>query len=163
MLAVPTSVWDSWPKHLGAPELVVAGDGTKSLLAPGQERQDPCTAWIYVFEPDAGSSITPSPIVTKAMIGTDAAAISHWALEIAPAAASSNIDSEAGLLAALSRRLRLFWPELARKVIAEVATGTSAPRARCKSKQYGKTDIPLRDLETISDYSGPMDKALSGE
>lgn len=163
VLAIPTSVWDSWQKHLGAPELVDAGDGTMSLLASGRERQNPCPAWIYVFEPDATSDITPSPIITNAMIGTDAAAISYWALDVAPAAALSNIDAEAGLLAALSRRLRLFWPELAKTVIAEVATDKSSPRPRRKPKKSGEADLPLAELEGMSDYAGPSDEAISGD
>lgn len=163
VLAIPTSVWDSWQRHLGAPELLDAGDGTFSLLAPGSSRQSPCPAWIYVFEPDAEAAETPSPIVTRAMIGTDAAAISHWALEVAPAAALSNIDAEAGLLAGLSRRLKLFWPELARTVVAEVATNPPTRRARSKPAPAREADVPLTDLEAMSDYAGPGPDAVSGE
>lgn len=162
VLAIPTSVWDSWQRHLGSPVLADADDGTVSLLAPGQERRDPCPAWIYVFEPDVASGVTPSPIVTRAMIGTDAAAISHWALEVAPAAALSNIDSELGLLAGLSRRLKRFWPELARTVMAEVATIPVSARAGKKAREPSETDIPLTEAERLSDYRGPSDDAVSG-
>lgn len=163
VLAIPSSVWDSWQRHLGAPELIDAGDGTISLLAPGRERQSPCPAWIYVFEPEVTSEQTPSPIITRAMIGTDAVAISHWALDVAPAAALSNIDSEAGLLAGLSRRLKRFWPELARTVIAEVATDAPSRRPRPRPKHPHEVDLPLRDFESASDYVGPTADAITGD
>jgi hypothetical protein len=122
VLAIPQSVWDSWQKHLGAPELTVEPDGTASLLAPNRQRQATCPAWVFVFDTDASASQTPSPVVVRQIMGTDAQSFSYWALEVAPAAALSNIDAEAGFLAGLSRRLRGLWPELARTVVAEVAT-----------------------------------------
>ena len=158
VLAIPQSVWDSWQRHLGAPEMVAEADGTHSLLAPGRTRPDPCPAWIYVFDPEAQAGVTPSPIVLRQMIGTDAPSISHWALEVAPAAALSNIDSEAGLLAAMSRRLKLFWPELAKTVVAEVTvdvrSGAAEPR---------QAEIPLPEIEAASGYSGPGGDAVHGE
>lgn len=160
VLAIPESVWDSWQRHLGAPELQDAGDGTVSLLAPGHAREDPCPAWIYVFEPNAASDQTPSPIETKAIIGTDAASVSYWALDVAPAAALSNIDAEAGLLAGLSRRLRTFWPELAKTVSVD-APASIAPRPR--RRRAPKIDVPLAAVETLSDYSGPSEDAVSSD
>jgi hypothetical protein len=49
----------------------------------------------------------------RKLIGTDAPSISFWALEVAPAAALENIDSEVGLLNGLAHRLKGIWPELA--------------------------------------------------
>ncbi|MGO4726944.1 MULTISPECIES: hypothetical protein [unclassified Inquilinus] len=151
VLAIPQSVWDSWQRHLGAPELIAEADGTYSLLSPGRTRQQPCPAWIYVFDPDAASAQTPSPIVTRKMIGTDAQSISHWALEVAPAAALSNIDAEAGLLAGLSRRLRLFWPELARTVTADIAIDEEASVPRSRPRKPRQADLKLTEIEKISD------------
>lgn len=153
VLALPQSVWDSWQRHLGSPTLEDAGDGTASLVAPGHPREEPCPAWIYVFEPEAASSITPSPITTKAMIGTSAAAVSYWALDVAPEAALSNIDAESGLLAGLSRRLRGFWPELAKTVMVKVP-GSAAHR---------KADLPLTAVEATSGYTGPSEDAVSSD
>lgn len=157
VLAIPQSVWDSWQRHLGAPELKPEPDGTVSLLAPGRSRQTPCPAWIYVFDPDAGTGTTPSPIVVRQMIGTDAPSISYWALEVAPEAALSNIDAEAGLLAAMSRRLKQFWPELARTVTADVSEPSST---RTKRK---KKEVRVETLEAKSSYVGPSDEAIKGE
>jgi hypothetical protein len=125
VLAIPQAVWDSWQCHLGAPALSEESDGTFSLLAPNHITPARYPAWIYVFDPDGGSAVTPSPILLKRMIGTDAPSISHWALDIAPTAALSNIDSEAGFLAGLSRRLRRFWPELAKTVTADLPPSTT--------------------------------------
>lgn len=153
VLAIPQAVWDSWQRHLGAPALTAEADGSFSLLAKGHSRSDPCPAWIYVFEPDVRTDLTPSPIVVRRMIGTDAPSMSHWALEVAPEAALSNIDAEAGFLAALSRRLKQFWPELARTVHVDVTAGPSRR----------KRDVPIESLESVSDYDEPGDEAIRGE
>jgi len=163
VLAIPQSVWDSWQRHLGAPDLKAEADGTFSLLAPGRARPDPCPAWIYVFDPDARTDVTPSPIVVRKMIGTDAPSISHWALEVAPAAALSNIDAEVGLLSALSRRLKLFWPELARTVVADVPVEGAAATARARPRKPRRRDVPIESLESRSDYAGPGPEAVHGE
>lgn len=160
VLAIPQSVWDSWQRHLGAPVLTEEADGTFSLLAPGAAKPNPFPAWIYVFDPDASAGTTPSPIILRKMIGTDAPSISHWALEVAPAAALSNIDTEAGFLAGLSRRLKGFWPDLAKTVVAEVpatSSGTSISRRRKKQ------EVRIEKLEAQSGYSGPSEDAIGGE
>ena len=144
VLAIPSAVWDSWQKHLGAPTLTKEPDDTFSLLAPGRSRPSHFPAWLYVFEPDATSTQTPSPISVSKLIGTDAPSISHWALDVAPQAALTNIDAEAGFLAALSRRLRQFWPDLARTAHADV-----------KDASGSKRDVPLTEMEAESDYVGP--------
>ncbi len=113
VLALPEAVWDSWQRHLGAPVLTPEKDGTFSLLAPGKTRSAIAPAWIYVFTPDAADAMTPSPVKVSKMIATDVAAMSHWALEVAPMAALANIDSPTGMLSLLARRLKKLWPELA--------------------------------------------------
>lgn len=113
VLAIPQSVWDSWQKHLGAPELTPERDGSFSLLAPDHRPAGRFPAWIFVFDTVPRDELTPSPISLKKVIGTDAPSMSYWALEAAPKAALSNISSEAGLLAALARRFKPIWPELA--------------------------------------------------
>lgn len=160
VLAIPQSVWDSWQRHLGAPTLSEEGDGTVSLLAPGRARLDPCPAWVYVFEPDAAAAVTPSPIRLNQMIGTDAPSISHWALEVAPEAALSNIDAEFGFLANLSRRVKAFWPELARTIQVAAPTGGPAKGRRRKKRVH---DISLEQAEAFSSYAGPGPNAVHGE
>ncbi len=129
VLAIPKSVWDSWQVHLGAPRLIDAGDGTARLLAPDHRIADPCPAWIYVFDTDLGKAVTPSPIILSQVIGTDAQSFSHWALNVAPAAALDNIDAQTGFFALLSRRLKQFWPDLAATVTADIPAGARSAAA----------------------------------
>jgi hypothetical protein len=164
VLAIPQSVWDSWQRHLGAPELTVEQDGTFSLMAPGRSRTNPCPAWIYVFDPDSSAATTPSPIVVRKMIGTDAPSISYWALEVAPAAALSNIDAEAGLLAGMARRLKDFWPALAKTVVAEVPEESASMTPRSKTRRVRKKkEVPIASFETETEYSGPTENAVRSD
>lgn len=113
VLAIPTSVWDSWQRHLGKPELQARSDGTFALVRPG----DPVPtgrvpAWIYVFDILSGDSRTPNPIVVSKVIATNAESISHYAVKIAPEAALAEGGSAGLLLATIRRRLATFWPAL---------------------------------------------------
>lgn len=116
VLAVPMSVWDSWQRHLGDPALTAESDGTYSLFEPGRARPVDVPAWIYAFDLDASSLQSPSPVVVPRIIATDAEAMSHYTLTVAPAAALENIGAPTGMLAQLARRLRTIWPELARTI-----------------------------------------------
>lgn len=116
VLAIPMSVWDSWQRHLGQPALTAEPDGTYSLFEPGRARPTDIPAWIYAFDLDASSPQTPSPVVIPKIIATDAEAMSHYTLTVAPAAALENIGAPTGMLAQLARRLRTIWPELARTI-----------------------------------------------
>lgn len=118
VLAIPVSVWDSWQPHLGAPELREHGDGTYDLLRPAETRPEHVPAWIYAFGLEAESVQTPSPIGADKIIATNAAAMSHYALDVAPAEALENIASATGKLFLAQRRIRLFWPELAATLTA---------------------------------------------
>jgi hypothetical protein len=116
VLAIPEAVWESWQRHLGAPTLTAESDGSFSLLAPKQKRPETPPAWIYVFAPDAAAVSSPSPIIVSKMIATDVAAMSYWALDVAPMAALANIDSSTGMLSLMARRLKKLWPVLAETV-----------------------------------------------
>lgn len=112
VLAIPESVWDSWQRHLGEPELGEAEDGTWNLFRDPNIRPASVPAWIYVFDLDATAQTTPSPLVVSKIIATDAPSMSHFALEVAPAAALANISSPSGMLTMLGRRVSKLWPEL---------------------------------------------------
>lgn len=116
VLAVPLSVWESWQRHLGGPVLTEEADGTFSLLEPGRGRPEVVPAWIYAFDLDAGAEVTPSPIAAPLIIATDAAAMSFYALELAPAKALATIDLPGGMITQLGRRLTTLWPELGRTI-----------------------------------------------
>ena len=116
VLAIPLSVWESWQRHLGEPVLKHEKDGTWSLFREGKERPEVVPAWIYVFDLDSMSEITPSPIVLAKVIATDAPSMSYCALEIAPEAALGNISSPTGMLSLLRRRVEILWPGLGQTI-----------------------------------------------
>lgn len=163
VLAIPQSVWDSWQRHLGGPTLIAEPDGTHSLAAPGRPRPNPWPAWIFVFDADAAAPTTPSPIDVRMVIGTDAPAFSYWALEVAPEAALSNIDAEAGFLAGMSRRLKAIWPELARTVVAEITTEQPTKNRRSRAKRGQTAEVLIEKLERRTDYDGPSENAVKSD
>jgi hypothetical protein len=58
-LGLPRSVWDSWQRHLGAPELTAGADGVYSLRRPDAPSHR-IPAWIYVFDVNATSKSNPN-------------------------------------------------------------------------------------------------------
>jgi hypothetical protein len=112
VLALPQSVWDSWQRHLGRPDLEVRDDGTFALVQPGRALAARVAAWIYVFDIEASAATTPNPIVLRRVIATDADAIAYYALKVAPQAAVSGTGSADRVLASISRRLITWWPQL---------------------------------------------------
>ena len=119
-LAIPQAVWDSWQPHLGRPNLVLRDDGQYTLTHPnaGSAVHD---AWIYVFDVDADSTVHPSPIVVNRRILTNAASIARYALDEVPSRAFVEAGADDALIAAIQRRLAVWWPDLA---IAETALRT---------------------------------------
>ncbi len=112
-LAVPASVWDSWQRHLGGPELKPRTDGTATLSYVARTRDGGAPAWIYVFDVDASSTEHPNPIVVKLVIATDAESLAHYALRVVPDAAVAEGGSADRILSVVERRLAAWWPELA--------------------------------------------------
>jgi hypothetical protein len=112
VLALPQSVWDSWQRHLGRPELQQQPDGTFVLAEEGGGLPQPVSAWIYVFDIEASATTLPNNIALRKVIATSAAAVAHYALKVAPEAAVSGSGSADRVLAAIRRRLASWWPEL---------------------------------------------------
>jgi len=110
VLAIPLSVWDSWQRHLGAPDLADLLDGTHGLSWPGAPA-DTHAAWIYVFDLDSSSASTPSPVVLTRAIMTNADSVAHYALRAAPEAGMTDGGVDR-VLATIRRRLTVWWPEL---------------------------------------------------
>ena len=111
IFAIPAAVWDSWQRHLGKPELVPHGDGTFRLARPEQENGEYPPSWIYVFDLDLSGEITPNNVKLVKVIGTDAVTLSHYALDIAPAAALEEGASADRILASIQFRLAKYLPE----------------------------------------------------
>ncbi len=108
-LALPQPVWDSWQPFLGAPDLHEQADGTFRLLDDHAAKP---TNWIYVFDIDAepGPAGRPAPIRVSLVIGTDAAALSRAAFEIAPARAVRQDGETDAVAETITRRLSRYLP-----------------------------------------------------
>jgi hypothetical protein len=109
-IAIPLGVWQSWKKHLGNAPLTPGENGVQELRLNDMAPKTP--AWIYVFEIDTASPQTPNPIRIVETIATDAEAIVHYALRVAPEAAVSGVGSADRVLASIRRRIIQWWPEL---------------------------------------------------
>jgi hypothetical protein len=114
VLAIPESVWDSWQRHLGRPTLAALPDGTWLLQGAGRTVPDPPPAWIYVLDIEVSRQQTPNPIRILQRIRTDAASLSHYALDVAPAAALEAGGSVDRLKETLNVRLARYLPEFRR-------------------------------------------------
>jgi hypothetical protein len=108
--AIPAAVWDSWQRHLAAPILAPAADNTHRLAADPAESDS--NAWIYVFDLDAESPLSPNPIAIKKIIRTNSEAVAHFAFKAAPDAILAEGGSGSLVLDVIRTRLAVWWPEL---------------------------------------------------
>jgi hypothetical protein len=109
-LAIPVGVWESWQKHLAGPTLATRPDGLKELRIGSTSPTTP--AWIYVFDIDQTSSASPNQVRIIETIATDAEAIMHYALKLAPAETAAGAGSADRILSSIRRRLAEWWPGL---------------------------------------------------
>jgi hypothetical protein len=111
VLALPKPVWDSWQPFLGAPQLHQQPDGTWRLL---DDHEATPVDWIYVFDiaEQPGRDGEPAQISIPLVIGTDAATLSHAALDIAPAKAVENSQGIDAVLSTITRRLTAYLPDI---------------------------------------------------
>ncbi|NEA65354.1 NotI family restriction endonuclease [Streptomyces sp. SID12488] len=112
IFAIPRSVWDSWQRHLGRPELIDYEDGTWRLMKPDHEPVENPPAWIYVFDTELSETETPNSLKLWRIIGTDAATLSYYALEVSPDAALKDGTATDKLQLSMKSRLGEFLPEL---------------------------------------------------
>ena len=112
VFAISQSVWDSWQRHLARPELVPHSDGTVRLARPSAYLREPPPAWIYVFDIQSSPDASPNRLSLATVIGTDAPSLSHYALDVAPAAALAEGGSIDRLRATIASRLSAYFPEL---------------------------------------------------
>ncbi|OKI73377.1 hypothetical protein AMK14_09275 [Streptomyces sp. TSRI0445] len=68
-------------------------------------------SWIYVFDIEESATVTPNRLSLWRVIGTDAATLSHFALDVAPEAAldGGSVDR---LRQQIAIRLAKYLPEL---------------------------------------------------
>ncbi|MCX5406191.1 NotI family restriction endonuclease [Streptomyces sp. NBC_00335] len=112
ILAIPRAVWESWQRHLGRPDLVDHGDGTVRLVRPGDTPLENPPAWIYVFDTEVSDTCTPNALNLWRVIGTDAATLGHYTLDVAPEAALAAGGSVDRLHSVITQRLSKYLPEL---------------------------------------------------
>ncbi|WP_188196797.1 hypothetical protein [Nonomuraea sp. SYSU D8015] len=141
VFAIPAAVWESWQRHLGRPDLIQKPDGTYRLAVQDQEEQEHPSSWIYVFEIVESDTVTPNEIELVKVIGTDAAALSHYALDVAPAAALEEGGSADRILDTLRSRLGEYLVEFA-----------PTPAARGRRRTQEAAELPgLLDLPELGD------------
>jgi hypothetical protein len=113
VFAIPRPVWDSWQRHLARPELVERPDGSWQLSASGDlGLSDKPPAWIYVLDLDVSSDHSPNDLDIWRVIATDAQSMSHYALDLAPAAALEAGGSVDRLMQTIRLRLGAYLPEI---------------------------------------------------
>lgn len=112
VFAVPLPVWESWQRHLAAPALVARPDGTWQLGESNPDVAAQAKAWIYVLKVNVSQDESPNALVLEKVIATDAASMSHYALDLAPEAALETGGSADRLMATIRGRLRTVLPEL---------------------------------------------------
>ena len=112
IFAIPRAVWDSWQRHLGAPELIEQQDGTWRLRVELAGEDDKPPAWIYVFDTNESASESPNSLALWRIIGTSAEALAHYALDVAPRSALEEGSSVDRLLDTVRARLLPYLPEL---------------------------------------------------
>jgi len=120
VLALPKSVWESWQRHLGRPDLVLRENGLYELGVPGQLSPMRSKTWIIIFDIDSQPSAGPSPLILDKVITTSAEALAYYAFDVAPSAAVSADGPISSIVTQVRLRLAQFWPEL--------ALGLAAPR-----------------------------------
>jgi len=114
ILALPVSVWESWQRHLGRPDLNPDEGGVCTLRAP----HEPATSgrpknWILVFDVASTSDGGPAALAVNKLIATSSEALSYYAFEVAPAAATADGGPVSSIAAQIRIRLSQYWPELA--------------------------------------------------
>lgn len=115
-IAIPTSVWDSWQRHLAKPKLVPQDDGTFKMMPPKKKDQSFAgpISWIYVFDLESESHASPNPIKIDKIISTNAKTMSYYALEEAPAAILAGHQGATRIIETIQRRIAQWWPEISR-------------------------------------------------
>lgn len=111
VLALPRSVWDSWQPFLGAPELEDEAPGIKRLrVAEGAPPEPPLNAYICVFDLDAASESSISPVNIELFIRVSPERMAHHAFTEVPATILHSIQTEESVLSRIRVRLGEWWP-----------------------------------------------------
>lgn len=111
VLALPRSVWDSWQPFLGAPELEEEAPGIKRLrVAHDAPSEPPLNAYICVFDLDAASESSISPVKIDLFIRVSPERMAHHAFTVVPGTILNSIQTEESVLSRIKVRLGEWWP-----------------------------------------------------
>lgn len=111
VLAIPSSVWDSWQPFLGAPTFEEEMPGVQKLaVAPGAPAEPPLNAYICVFDLNAESQEAVSPVEIKHFIRISPERLAHHAFTEVPANILHAVQTEESVLATIKFRLGKWWP-----------------------------------------------------
>ncbi|HMO47049.1 MAG TPA: hypothetical protein PKB14_13590 [Rubrivivax sp.] len=111
VLALPRSVWESWQPFLGAPELEDESPGVKRLRAIDDAPPEPAlNAYICVFDLDAASESSISPVSVELFIRVSPERMAHHAFTVVPATILHSIQTEDSVLSRIKVRLGEWWP-----------------------------------------------------
>jgi hypothetical protein len=111
VLALPRSVWDSWQPFLGAPELEDESPGIKRLrMDEGAPPEPPLNAYICVFDLDAASASSISPVTIELFIRVSPERMAHHAFTVVPASILHSIQTEESVVSRIKMRLGEWWP-----------------------------------------------------
>lgn len=84
ILVIPTAVWESWKKHLGNPTIRPPINGRTALARNEAEHEHICAnakAWIFVFDIDQTSGVSPQPLRVVQKIGVTTEILTYFAFE----------------------------------------------------------------------------------
>lgn len=111
VLALPRAVWDSWQPFLGAPELEDEAPGIKRLrVVEGAPFEPSLNAFICVFDLDAASDSSISPVTIEQFIRVSPERMAHHAFTMVPATMLHSIQAEESVLSRIKARLGEWWP-----------------------------------------------------
>jgi len=112
VLAIPQSVWDSWQPFLGRPEIERIGGAEFRVKGSDDKHYHGTNAWIFVFELDAASSKSISPVRISAKIRVSATDLIEHAFVNVPKNMHRWTTSDDALLQRIRSRIQRALPTL---------------------------------------------------
>ncbi|WP_408508803.1 PDDEXK family nuclease [Paraburkholderia sediminicola] len=112
VLALPKSVWDSWQPFLGAPALEDETTDVKRFrIDDGGIEEEPLNAFICVFDLDASSESSVSPLQIEYFVRVSPERLAHHAFTQVPNHILHAIQSKDSVLTTIRSRLSDWWPD----------------------------------------------------
>jgi Restriction endonuclease NotI len=111
VLALPRAVWDSWQPFLGAPNLIDESPGIARFAAKTREKEAAAlNALICVFDLDAQSKSSISPLRIERFIRVSPEQLAHQAFSVVPSNILHSLHSDDSVVTRIRSRLANWWP-----------------------------------------------------